>query len=897
MRSLTCNSLRSFAIVVLVLVGGNLGYSTATASDDDPKRDRDPEPNPYLALASRATQATPELDGVLDEPAWALAQPITNFVQREPDEGDPATERTEAFVLFDDGALYVGIRAYDSEPDKIVGRLTRRDQHSPSDWLIVSIDSYHDRRTAFEFRVNPAGVERDQYRYNDTNSDLSWNAVWDVATSVDAEGWTAEFRIPFSQLRFPNLPEQTWGFNIERVIQRKNEVVQWKPIPREAAGWVSEYGDLVGIQDITPPRRLEVLPYFAATQAMTPRVTGNPFETGSASNGNIGGDLRFGLTSSLTLAVTVNPDFGQVEADPSEVNLSAFETFFQERRPFFVEGASIFRYSIRNGGGAEQLFYSRRIGRRPQGSPDERGGYANAPNFTTILGAAKLSGKTADGWSIGLMDAVTGRERALVIDSEGIEHRDAVEPLTNYGVLRVQRDFREGRSALGGIITTVHRDLSSNLQFLRSSAYSAGIDGRTRFWGDNWEIAGRVLGSQINGSKEALSDAQTNSARYFQRPDADHLEFDPDRTSMTGTSGAFSFGKIGGGHWRGDLSTSWSSPGFEVNDLGFLRTADVRRASAWVQYREFEPGKIFRDYNVNVNAWNFSTFGGERTATGSNINGNFTLLNYWGGWGGFNRGLPSQNIRVLRGGPSMKSPGAWNWWYGLFSDNRKPIRLNAGGWMWDDDELSNAGGVWANVTFRPSTSLQFTIGPEYSWTHDDWQYVTDFHALDADQYVLGVLDQKTLWLTTRLEWTFTTNLSLQLYAQPFISSGDYTSFSALGDPQATLYEDRFDRLGDDRLSFERGNVHNAGTYNVDLNADGTTDGSFEDPNFNFKQFRSTLVLRWEYLSGSTLFFVWASSRTQFAPTGDFSPLDDLNVLRRAEGENIFSMKVNYYLSL
>jgi hypothetical protein len=873
--------------------------SPAPASEDsDPKKKSAPDPEPYRALASRATPGTPEIDGRLDEAVWALAEPILGFVQRDPDEGEPATERTQAWVLYDDGSLYIGVRAYDSEPDKIVGELTRRDKGSASDWIVVSIDSYHDRRTAFEFRVNPAGVERDTYRYDDTNQDYSWNAVWDVATSIDDEGWVAEFRIPFSQLRFSEAPEQTWGFNIERVIQRKAETVQWKPIPKDASGWVSEYGELIGINGITPPRRLEVLPYAVATQGYTPADPGNPFQTGSEFEGNVGADLRYGLTNSLTLNLTLNPDFGQVEADPSVVNLSAFETFFSEKRPFFLEGANIFRFSLGGGGnGMEQLFYSRRIGRRPQGSADDRGGYVDHPDNTTIIAAAKLSGKSAGGWSVGVLDAVTAQEKALVIDGDGIRHEDVVEPLTNYGVARVQKDFNDGRSAFGAIVTATNRQLPVSLSDLRSSAYSGGIDARHRFWGGDWEVSGQLLGSYVAGSQLAIDETQTSSARYFQRPDASHLDYDPTRTGLAGTSGAFSFRKIGGEHWRGSLASNWVSPGFEVNDIGFQRRADLWRNSAWIQYRENDPGKIFRRYSINWNAWNWQTFGGERTATGTNINGSFTLLNYWGGWGGINRQFESTSTNVLRGGPSMLAPGSLNWWAGFYSDDRKPISLEIGTFQWMDDERSSSRGGFLFMSWRPRANLRLTIGPEYDKTHDDWAWVGAEEALGSTRYLMGALDQKTIYLTTRLDWTFTPNLSLQLYAQPFISAGNYTAFNEVVDPHASAYDDRFDWFEEDRLSYEPSNdPDNPGTYHVDLNRDGENDLSFDDPNFNFKQFRSTVVLRWEYLAGSTVFFVWSSSKTAFDFTGEFDPIGDLDRLRQAEGENYFSIKVNYYLN-
>jgi hypothetical protein len=834
------------------------------------------------------------LDGVLDDPAWAGAEPITDFVQRDPNEGEPATERTVARVLYDDGALYIGIRAYDSEPGQIVGRLTRRDQGSPSDWLVVSVDSYHDRRTAFEFWVNPAGVERDRYRFDDTNWDDSWNAVWDVATSVDEEGWTAEFRIPFSQLRFSTASEQVWGFNITRIIQRKNEVAQWKPIPKDGSGWVSEYGELYGIDGITPGRRLEVLPYVVAQQRVTPEQAGNPFRTGREFGGNVGADVRYGLTNSLTLNLTVNPDFGQVEADPSVLNLSAFETFFQEKRPFFLEGSNIFDFRL---GGSEQLFYSRRVGRRPQGFADPRGGFVDTPINTTILAAAKVSGKTADGWSIGVLDAVTAEEKATVIDAGGVRHRDPVEPFANYGVVRVQRDFNGGQSALGGIFTAVNRDLPGSLSWLRSSAYAAGVDGRARFREGDWEVSGRLVGSYVRGSPQAIELTQRSSARYFQRPDADHLRLEPTRRSLAGTSGLFRLAKIGGGGWRGSVRTRWIAPGFEVNDLGFQRQADLWENAVSLGYQQFQPGKVFRRYRVNWNAWTARTFGGERTGTGVGVNGNFTLLNYWGGFGGFNRGFEAVSTRVLRGGPAMKRPGSTNWWAGIFSDGRKPIIVSVGISRWWDTERSYSRGVFGNITWRPRANLRLALGTSYDAARDDWQYVATQEALGAERYIMGVLDRKTISVTTRLDWTFTPNLSLQLYAQPFISAGEYVGFSQVVAPKADAYDDRFDRFGPDRLRFEPSTDPSVpGVYRVDLDRDGTDDLSFGDPSFNFKQLRSTVVLRWEYVSGSTLFFVWSQSRTAFDFTGEFDPARDFRALLSADGENIFSVKINYYLN-
>ncbi len=753
---------------------------------------------------------------------------------------------------------------------------------------MVSIDSYHDRRTAFEFWANPAGVERDIYRFDDTRMDLAWDAVWDVATSVDEEGWTAEFRIPLSQLRFAAAPEQLWGFNVGREIQRKKETVLWKPIPKEGSGWVSEYGDL-RVGALNPPARLEILPYVLSRGAVSPQLDDNPFETGTEFSGNAGADLRYGLTSALTLNLTVNPDFGQVEADPSSVNLTVFETFFQEKRPFFVEGSNIFDYPL-NGFGREQLFYSRRVGRAPQGSADDRGGWVDMPEQANILAAAKLSGKTPSGWSIGALGAVTSRASATVVDSAGSIHHDVVEPLTGHAVARLQRDFRAGKTAVGGIFTAVTRGHDGNTDELHSAAYAFGLDARHRLWGDNWELSGRVNASHVRGSAAALEDTQRRSVRYFQRPDAQHVTLDPSRTTLSGTSGTFGISKIGGEHWRGTARLEWISPGFEANDLGFQFQADLIRGYARIGYQDLEPGKLLRRWSVNVDGISGYTFGGEAVTAGAAAWAHLTFLNYWGAFLGGRRGFETLDTRVLRGGPAVLRPATNNIWFGGFTDDRKPVLLGAGAWFDSDDERSHWGGIWTDITVQPAANLRFTLGPEYFWNHDDWQFVTSEETLGADRFVMGTLDQKTLSLTARLDWTFTPNLSLQLYAQPFISAGTYSGFKEVTAPKAELYDDRFETFGSDRLRFENDE------YFVDLDANGEADLSFENPDFNIRELRSTVVLRWEYRSGSTLFLVWSSSRSISDQSGPFRPGSDIIDLLGTGGTNVFMLKVNYYLT-
>ena len=438
-----------------------------------------------VAVATRAT--APTLDGRLDDEVWSRATPTGSFRQRDPEEGSPGTERTEVRVLYDDEALFVGIRAFDSRPDQISAPLARRDESPPSDWVGILIDSYYDRRTSFEFVVNPAGVKQDSYHFNDGELDPTWDAIWEVATSRDAEGWTAEFRIPWSQLKFGGSQDRRFGFNIWRKINRTGELQHWKLMPRNGTGDASRYGELTGFTQLNPRRRVEITPYSVLGRSFSSAEAGNPFKTGSAGRATVGADVRYGLTSNLTLSAALNPDFGQVEADPAVVNLSAQETFYPEKRPFFTEGSDAFRFRITaSPWSQEQFFYTRRIGRAPQLRPDERGGYASSVHETTILGAAKVQGKTPGGWTIGALAALTSEETAAVVNGAGASFRDVIEPRTAYGVARLSRDFRSGRTVVGAFGTLVQRDLPETVTSLRSGALAAGFEMQHRFGNDRF---------------------------------------------------------------------------------------------------------------------------------------------------------------------------------------------------------------------------------------------------------------------------------------------------------------------------------------------------------------------------------------------------------------------------
>ena len=610
---------RWFLPPLLVAVGFPVPGSGQATSDQEGTNGDVP-----TVTASRIDGAI-NLDGILDEEGWQQAQPATVFTQLDPFEGESATEGTRVFILYDDQALYVGAILTDGNP--ISTRLGRRDGFlMDTDWLTVSLDSYNDHRTGFKFEINPSGVRGDEALSagQDRRGDSSWDPVWEAQTNVTETGWTAELRIPFSQLRFGNAEEQVWGIQITRDIARNREKQLFSFTPKDEAGGIAKYGHLEGIRNLPPPRGLELLPYVQSRAEFGPIDQDgdigfdNPYRDGSDFFYGVGFDMKYRLSSNLTMGATINPDFGQVEVDPAVVNLTAFETRFDEKRPFFVEGAGIFAFGQGGGGGggggmmrmfgggggggSTQLLYSRRIGGRPQGEVPDDAVYEDIPDATTILGAAKLTGQTASGWSLGLMEAVTGQEMADFIDEFGQDQETTVAPRTNFLVARARKDYRDGQSAFGAIATAVNRDLGSGhlATELRSSAYSGGLD-LFHEWGDRaWSFSGQLAGSRIAGEPEVISSAQTSSARYYERPDANHIELDPDATSLTGYTGSLEVKKQAGLHWRGNLQFSVTSPGFEVNDLGFQKDADRRNVEGQIQYQENRPGDVFRRVEVSA---------------------------------------------------------------------------------------------------------------------------------------------------------------------------------------------------------------------------------------------------------------------------------------------------------
>lgn len=854
--------------------------------------------NVIAALAARA----PSLDGRLDDAAWGAATPVSGFTQIVPEDGADPTERTEVRVLFTQDALYIGARMYDGDPAAIVGRLGRRDAYTSSDRFQVNVDSYHDHRTTYEFSVNPAGVKGDGISTNDDGfADDSWDPVWDVATAIDDEGWVVEMRIPFSQLRFTSQGAPIWGINFRRSIFRKNETVVWSWAPRTDEGWASQFGHLSGLHDIPAPRRLEVLPYSVARSTFVEGADPtDPFHDGSTFAGAVGLDLKYGITSNLTLDATINPDFGQVEADPAEVNLTAFESFFSERRPFFVEGANLFQFGAGSGGfvfGAPQLFYSRRIGSSPSRVVSEPGGYASNPDASTIMGAGKVSGRVGD-WSVGLLEAVTQREYATLEAADGTRRSEQVEPFINYTVATLRRDFQGGGSGVGLMATSVVRDLNDPaFNFLRRNAQAAGLDFFHRFGQNRWAINGSFSTSRITGSTTAITNAQHSSARYYQRPDQDYVAVDSLATTLSGWAGSVTAGKVSG-NWTFGTDFYAYAPGFEVNDAGFQTTNDrifngVRLGRRWVQ-----PGSVFRQFSASATwaqQWNFGgTSLGKQVYTG--VSGQFR--NYWNFSLSGSYSLGGQSDKLTRGGPLMESPSQRSANVFISSDGRKAVSFNTYSYYARNEYGGWGAGVGGGMDVRPSGAVTLSLNPNYDRSHSLAGYVTQRAdptavATFGRRYVFADLLQSSLNLTLRMDVALATTLSIQLYAQPFVAAGDYQNFKELATPNRFDFV-RYGQDGGSTLAFDPAN----GAYTAD--PDGTGPGAtlaFGNPDFRFRSLRGNLVVRWEYLPGSTVFFVWNHGRSGFSDDPQFRVLDEFRALGGDDQTNTLLVKFNYWISL
>lgn len=829
------------------------------------------------------------VDGHLSEPVWQAPSAITRLTQREPNEGAPAIENTEVRFAYDDDALYVGARMFSRDPKAIRALVRRRDSEGSSEQILVSLDTYRDRRTAYTFSVTPAGVRIDYYHGSDNRGgDYGYDPVWQASTRIDSAGWTAEMRIPFSQLRFSPRERQEWGVNVARLVPARNEESYWVLVRRNETGWSSRMGTLTGIRGIRPSRRLEAIPYVAADSRFQ-RVEDptDPFQHANESAARAGGDLKMGLGPNLTLDVTLNPDFGQVEADPAVVNLSAFEIFFDERRPFFAEGANLFA--------RRSLFYSRRIGAPPPGAGRTSADFAEESENTTILGAAKLTGRLPSGLSVAALTAVTDQERVRTFDVATQRFgRAIVAPRTGYGVAAAQQEFGEDASTLGGMLTMVQRDLDAGsplASLLPRSAVSGIVDGRRRWQRGKYDLNFWAGFSHVRGDSAAILRQQLSPRRYWQRPDAAYVGVDSSRRALSGALFGVGHSKMGGKHWLWDVDYLHETPAFEPNDIGAYGTVDNRFAQVQVRWRETQPSRWYRSYVLGAGSqhgWSYHWLRRNREAS---LSANFVLPNFWELRTDYWRNARAYSDRLTRGGPIMGTPRGWG--AAIEMENSEGARnrwgVEIGG---DRNEIGGwETGVELSLSARPGDRWEMRFDPEWTRERDTRQYVMTQSGgrgggeTFGSRYVFAAVDLSEISGSIRVSYTFTPNLTLETYAEPFASSGRFHSFGELLRPR-----------GRSLL------VYGTGGTTIARNPDGShtvTDGAasfdIEPEDFNVRSLRSNVVLRWEWRPGSTMYLVWQQDRSADRALGTARPSDLWDAFRTS-GDNFLAIKVSYWLS-
>ncbi len=844
---------------------------------------------------SKLSGISPEIDGVLDDQIWQTIEWEGDFTQHEPNNGEKPKQKTVFKILYDSDNIYIALKAYDTEKDKIAKRMTRRDGWD-GDLVGIMFDSYYDKRTSFFFTVNAAGVKSDAIQTDDNGDmmDDSWDPIWFTKTSYDEDGWNAEMKIPISQLRFSKKDEQIWGLQVARLLFRENEFSLWNHIPKDASGWTSLYGELKGLNTLKPKRQIEIAPYIVGKLDTYEKDDMDPYSTGKDYSYNLGLDGKIGITNNMILDFTINPDFGQVEADPSEVNLTAFESYFNEKRPFFIEGKNITDYQITPGGhpwASDNLFYSRRVGRSPHGEPDLTDNeYSDIPENTKILGAFKLTGKTKDGWSVGIIENIANQEKAE-INNQGQTRQEIVEPYTNYLIGRVQKDINKGNTIIGGMYTSTYRKLEeTNLDYLTKNAITGGLDFQQFFFSKKYFVSTKFIGSKVSGSKEAILEQQLAPQRYYQRPNANYLNVDSNLTTLIGHGGTLLIGKQENSGFRFLFNFTWRSPGLELNDVGYLRQANTIFQYLWAGYSITKPFSIFRRIDFNANQWAGWDFGGINLFNGLNFSVGAEFKNQWQINFGANREFDEISNTMLWGGPSMKIPGNWNYFTSLGSNSTKKIygSISFSQNFGTENQMSSTYSE-ISLSYRPFDFISLSLSPSYSNYNTDLQYIDETEINGEPRYIFGNIDQNTFALTARIDLNIKPDLTLQYYASPFISAGDYYNIKRITEPMADEYLDRFHTFSDSEISYSEADE----IYSIDESGDGIIDYAIENPDFNFKQFRSNLVLRWEYTPGSLIYVVWSQGKTAEDSYGSFDYKKDMNNLFSAAGNNTFLIKISH----
>lgn len=898
------------AFATLLLASGAAAQATTRSQTD---------PRPLAAAALRTGQIN--IDGRLDEAGWNAAKPITEFLQQLPNEGKPASQRTEIRILYDESALYIGARMFDSLGARGVRAvLTRRDQllttnSLTSDKISFVFDTFRDKNSRTWFELNPLGVKGDHQ-----NGDVSYDPVWEGASHIDSLGWTAEFRIPFSQLHFSRDSAQVWGMQIWRNIDRLNEQDMWAFWRMNEYGGPAYFGTLEGMKLHSMPRQMEIVPYLTSRSKFARAAAGDPYHQNTELSYRTGGDIKVNLTPNLTLDGTVNPDFGQVEVDPASVNLSVFETTFSEKRPFFVSNSQYFSYGsfscyFCDNVSSLNVIYTRRIGRSPQlaGLIGGRSDFMDAADATTILGAGKVTGRTQGGLTVGLLDAVTNRETARFRAPGSLaDQTEEVEPLTNYFIGRIKKDYRGGATRIGAITTLVNRAMSNpdEVSLLRSNAEVTGLDLEHHWAQQAYSFALQTALTSIGGDTAAIRLAQQSSARYYQRTGRGETTdglfstaYDPTRTRLSGYGFYARLAKETG-DWMWETTQNWRSAGFEVNDLGVVSRSDykwmlVNGARSWST-----PGRWYRSLWSSAGVQQQVNYEGDRTDIDWHASFSATFLNYMNA-GVFAISHPSYyDERLTRGGPTVIHYG-YDMYSGSFSsDGRRRVvaQMQVNYLRPVDNTEGGQLDYYPTFTIKPSSRLLVSLSPNYSHDHPAQQYVTSVSDPTAPagfagrRYIFARLDQKTFSMDTRFNTTFTPNLTLELYAQPFIASGGYTSFKEFATPKSRT----MNYFGQDNGSTVTAatDPRTGLTTSYTIDPDGTGPAApftFANPNFNVRSLRGTGVLRWEYRPGSTLYFVWTQQRQGSDASGDFDFNRDRSALFRDRPTNVFQIKGTYWI--
>ncbi len=878
-----------YLIYIFVIIAASAVFSQ-TAQNETEK----------IVVNAVRTEEIITIDGVLSESVWQNEFAVTGFIQKDPNEGEPASQKTVVRFTYDDAAIYIGVRLYDSSPDSIINRLARRDVYTNSDAVWIFLDPYCDKQTGFYFGINAAGTLYDGVLFNDGWDDDSWDGVWEGKATIDDKGWSAEMRIHFSQLKFQSKDEMTWGVNVRRDITRNNERSYLVHVPKTESGFVSRFADLTGIANIPPGGSIEILPYLTTKAEYLYRDVNDPFDNGSKYIPAIGVDLKMGIGSNLTLNGTVNPDFGQVEIDPAVINLSDTESFFNEKRPFFIEGASIFNFGV---GGSNNywgfnwpgpdLFYSRRIGRVPQGSAPNAD-YVDYPSGTHILGAAKLTGKLGDGWNIGTIQALTSDEKAS-LSIDGSREKVEVEPMAYYGVFRGQKEFNDGAQAVGFISTVTSRKFGDERlrKEINSGAYIGGIDGWSFLDSSKeWVLTGWLGMSHVTGTPDRMIRLQRSAIHYFQRPDAKNYSVDSNATSLTGYAGRFYLNKQKGNVFF-NSALGFVSPKFNSNDLGFMWRADAINFHVGTGYRWTDLTSWTRHAELGIAAYRNYDFDGNLSGHGLFHFGFLRLLNYYTVNWNLAYNPPSISNRLTRGGPLTQTPAGYQVNMNVGTDFSKDAAGRVGFYSYRRPGYSYNREIYGALELKPTTNITLTVSPSIRKNNEFAQWVgafTDPLATETygKRYVFANLDQTTISAGIRLNWTLNPQLSLQLYVQPLISAGSYYNFKEL----------KLGSSADYMVYGEEGSTFNKETRIADPDGSGPANPiQIGNPDFNFKSLRGNAVLRWEYLPGSVLFLVWTQTRTDFEDIGDFNFNRSVERLIDTVPDNIFMVKFTYWFNM